>query len=222
MLIFSGADKKPDHPLLIGAIDPHCRVLEVLEDAYSNAKFLCDQYSLCSPDIEFVCENIVEKEKPIELVYVPSHLYHMAFELYKNAMRAVIEYHGQASKSYPKIKTLVVKGNEDLSIRITDFGGGIPHSKIPLVFRYMYSSAPRPAISSDAYSTTSTAPLAGYGYGLPLSKLYARYFNGDLQLSSIDGHSTDAYIYLKVIFFKFFNVKCLNQSISIDFINFLN
>ncbi|CAF0792146.1 unnamed protein product [Brachionus calyciflorus] len=197
LLIFS--DKKPEHPLQIGAIDPHTDVLGVLEDAYSNAKFLCDQYYLCSPDIEFVSVNTVEKDKPIELVYVPSHLYHMAFELYKNAMRAVIEHHGEAAKTYPKLKTLIVKGKEDLSIRITDYGGGIPFAKIPLVFRYMYSSAPRPAISSDAYSTTSNAPLAGYGYGLPLSRLYARYFNGDLQLASIDGRSTDAYIYLKTL-----------------------
>ena len=114
-------------------------------------------------------------------------------------MRAIIEYHGEAAKTYPKIQTLVIKGKEDLSIRITDFGGGIPHAKLSHVFKYMYSTAPRPSISSDVYSTTTTAPLAGYGYGLPLSRLYARYFNGDLQLSSIDGYSTDAYIYLKTL-----------------------
>jgi pyruvate dehydrogenase kinase 2/3/4 len=75
-------------------------------------------------------------------------------------MRAIIEFHGEASKTYPNVQTLIVKGKEDLSIRITDFGGGIPHAKLPQVFKYMYSTAPRPAISSDVYDTTSTqAPL---------------------------------------------------------------
>lgn len=197
VLMFS--DQKPEHPLQIGSIDPNTDVKAVLEDAFNNAKFLCDQYYLCSPDLRIETINVVDKNDKIELVYVPSHLYHIAFELYKNAMRAVIEYQGEGAKSYPNIETLIVKGKEDISIRITDRGGGIPNAKLPQVFKYMYSTAPRPAISSDVYDDTQQAPLAGYGYGLPLSRLYARYFNGDLQLCSIDGHSTDAYIYLKTL-----------------------
>ena len=39
-------------------------------------------------------------------------------------------------------------------------------------------------------------PMAGFGYGLPLSRLYARYFGGDLEVISMDGFGTDTFVYL--------------------------
>jgi pyruvate dehydrogenase kinase 2/3/4 len=41
----------------IGSIHTHCKVLDVVQDAYDNAKFLCEQYYLSSPDVEVVVEN---------------------------------------------------------------------------------------------------------------------------------------------------------------------
>lgn len=40
-----------------------------------------------------------------------------------------------------------------------------------------------------AQPTVEDSPvvLAGYGYGLPISRLYARYFGGDLQIISMEG-----------------------------------
>jgi len=37
---------------------------------------------------------------------------------------------------------------------------------------------------------------AGFGYGLPLSRLHARYFGGDLEVISMDGFGTDSYVVL--------------------------
>ncbi|TRY94428.1 hypothetical protein DNTS_011354 [Danionella cerebrum] len=191
-LIFDGSTN-PAHPKHIGSIDPSCDVVEVVKDAYESAKLLCDQYYLTSPEVEIKQVNFKGPNEPIHIVYVPSHLYHMLFELFKNAMRATVETH-ETSLHLPPIKLRVSLGREDVTIKMSDRGGGVPLRKIERLFSYMYSTAPSP-VSED----TRNAPLAGFGYGLPISRLYAKYFQGDLQLYSMEGYGTSAVIYLKAL-----------------------
>ena len=82
-----------------------------------------------------------------------------------------------------------------MSIKISDQGGGIPRDETKELFNYLYTTAPTPTVSGGMGST----PMAGLGYGLPLSRLYARYFDGDIQLSSFDGFGTDATLYLRAL-----------------------
>lgn len=179
----------------IGCLDPACNITAVVHDAYENARFLCDQYYLASPELVITEHNKLEKNIPIRTCYVPSHLYHMLFELFKNAMRAVMESHDHdLSDKVPPISVLVSRGKEDICVRVSDQGGGIPRSQVDQLFKYMYSTAPQPS-KSDLH----TVPLAGYGYGLPISRLYARYFHGDIVLLSAEGFGTDAVIYLKAL-----------------------
>jgi len=167
----------------------------VVRDAYENARFLCDQYYLTSPALEIQQHSSEPGDNlPIRTVYVPSHLYYMLFELFKNSMRAVVEHHGHDNNdTLPPLKVAICKGKEDICVKISDQGGGIPRSQTDQLFKYMYSTAPQPS-KSDLH----TVPLAGYGYGLPISRLYARYFHGDIVLLSCEGFGTDAIIYLKV------------------------
>ncbi|XP_059560058.1 pyruvate dehydrogenase (acetyl-transferring) kinase isozyme 1, mitochondrial isoform X2 [Myotis daubentonii] len=167
-LLFGGKDKgSPSHRKHIGSINPNCNVVEVIQ-----AK---------SPG------------QPIQVVYVPSHLYHMVFELFKNAMRATMEYHADKGV-YPPVQVHVTLGSEDLTVKMSDRGGGVPLRKIDRLFNYMYSTAPRPRVE-----TSRAAPLAGFGYGLPISRLYAQYFQGDLKLYSLEGYGTDAVIFIKAL-----------------------
>uniref|UniRef100_A0A671R5B4 Protein-serine/threonine kinase n=1 Tax=Sinocyclocheilus anshuiensis TaxID=1608454 RepID=A0A671R5B4_9TELE len=169
-LIFDGSTN-PAHPKHIGSIDPNCDVVEVVKGNYP-----------CFLPVD-----------PIHIVYVPSHLYHMLFELFKNAMRATVETH-ETSLHLPPIKVRVSLGSEDLTIKMSDRGGGVPLRKIERLFSYMYSTAPSPVAENSR-----NAPLAGFGYGLPISRLYAKYFQGDLQLYSMEGYGTSAVIYLKAL-----------------------
>ncbi|XP_016132477.1 pyruvate dehydrogenase (acetyl-transferring) kinase isozyme 3, mitochondrial-like isoform X1 [Sinocyclocheilus grahami] len=182
-------------PKHIGSIDPACNVAEVVTDAYETAKMLCEQYYMTAPELKIGEFNSKAPKKPIQVVYVPSHLFHMLFELFKNSMRATVELYENSSEGLPPVKAMVTLGKEDLSVKISDKGGGVPLRKIDRLFNYMYSTAPTPRLDPSQ----TTVPLAGFGYGLPISRLYARYFQGDLNLYSIEGFGTDAVIHLKAL-----------------------
>uniref|UniRef100_A0A671X731 Protein-serine/threonine kinase n=1 Tax=Sparus aurata TaxID=8175 RepID=A0A671X731_SPAAU len=169
-----GNDTNPAHPKHIGSIDPTCSVAEVVSDAYDTAKMLCEKYYLAAPELKIEEFNMKAPKKPIQAVYVPSHLFHMLFELFKMLLNYV---------------TIFLQGLGEIS----DRGGGVPLRKIDRLFNYMYSTAPTPSLEPGA------VPLAGFGYGLPISRLYARYFQGDLKLYSMEGVGTDAVIYLKAL-----------------------
>jgi len=143
------------------------------------------------PPVDLICS------KDLSFPYVPGHLSHIVFELLKNSLRAVVERYGLSDESnLPPIKVVVVEGKEDITIKISDEGGGIPRSAVPLIWTYMYTTMENQDIDQDFQSTDFKAPMAGFGYGLPLSRLYARYFGGDLRLISMEGYGTDVYIHL--------------------------
>lgn len=56
----------------------------------------------------------------------------------------------------------------------------------------LLSAPPR----SSAGDHDRESPLAGLGYGLPISRTYARYFGGDLNIMSMEGYGTDAFLHL--------------------------
>ena len=172
------------HPNYVGIICTKTNVKELAEEAIENARFVCeDHYGLFdAPKVQLFCEP------SLNFMYVPGHLSHMLFETLKNSLRAVVETHGAEKEEFPVTKVIVAEGKEDITIKISDEGGGIPRSAIPLVWTYMYTTVDStPELDPSFNSTDFKAPMAGFGYGLPISRLYARYFGGDLKLISMEG-----------------------------------
>ena len=205
----------------------------------------------------------------ISTTYVDEFLHRNIYELLKNAMRATCETHLKANPSIslglsssstasksklPPIKLVLVDGGEDVTIKISDEGGGMALSEMDKIWSYVHSggssSLRQPSITTHRppkITTTTTPfqpsapntttlltsnisktekasqppkvlqpadsmsvmgglsgeardyldlPLNGSGHGLPLARLIARYFGGDLNLISMQGYGTDSYLSL--------------------------
>merc|ERR1712203_961950 len=88
------------------------------------------------------------------------------------------------------VNVVIRPGTYDVEIKVSDKGGGIKRRVLKQVWGYGISG------QVDQSSASAPGPMGGYGIGLPLAKLYARYFGGDLVVSSVYGFGTDVSIRL--------------------------
>lgn len=86
-----------------------------------------------------------------------------------------------------------------VTIRIRDRGGGIPPTILPHIWSYSFTTFSDEQASGTFSMSGDTQPssIAGLGYGLPLSKAYAEYFDGDIAVQSLWGWGTDVYLTLR-------------------------
>merc|ERR1719300_445309 len=138
------------NPNRVGIIDPKCKLKNVINEAFQNAAYLCEDYYDVAPEIVIKGQTMTKDENGkktlLSVCYPPSHLYHIFFEVFKNSMRATIEKHRKSSGELPAIEVHVAKGKHDVSIQISDQGTGMSRDVIDHhLFQYLYSTAPRPS-----------------------------------------------------------------------------
>lgn len=177
----------------VGIINPQTSPYEIGQAVARQASILCSQNLGIAPKIEF------DGKLDLKFTYVPSHLEHMLMELVKNSLRATVEvHHLKSEKNLPPVKIIFAEGDEDVTVKIEDQGGGIPRSGMERCWTYLYTTAPPPIENTNPYFD-DVQPIAGFGFGLPITRLYARYFGGDLTLMPMEGYGTDAYLHLNVL-----------------------
>ncbi|XP_061103582.1 3-methyl-2-oxobutanoate dehydrogenase [lipoamide] kinase, mitochondrial isoform X1 [Conger conger] len=139
--------------------------------------------------------------------FIPLPLDYILPELLKNAMRATMESHLDTPYNVPDIVVTIANNETDFVIRISDRGGGIPHSILAKVMDYHFSTAEQSAqdprmsnlFDSITNSGPQSGPMHGFGFGLPTSRAYAEYLGGSLSVQSMQGIGTDVYLRLKHI-----------------------
>lgn len=185
-------------PGYIGMISTETSPFELVRHAAADAEMICHRsFDHVAPIVN------IEGRTDMTFPYLPSHLHYILLELLKNAMRATMEKHYRPlmdEDDIPPVTVIIADGkdNEDVVIKVMDEGGGIPRSQIDYIWSYLYttasSSVQEAFIGEKDHGADS--PLAGLGYGLPISRSYARYFGGDLDIMSMEGYGTDAFVHL--------------------------
>ena len=112
----------------------------------------------------------------------------------KNSLRATMERHGHL-EDVPDVKVSIYNGDSTISIKICDEGNGINYKDLENIWSYFYSTAKKKRMSindqMELNDFDESSPLAGYGYGLPITNLLVGYFGDKIQINSIEGVGTD-------------------------------
>lgn len=167
---------------------------EITNSAIRSATKSCYQHYNVAPSVQV---TVVDDEALATFPYIPSFLHHILFELLKNSMRATIETHAItksateiSSFDFPSIQIELGDGYID----VIDNGGGFKSvEELKRSWSYMYTTASEAdcehlfeelhrSFGRDFDSNEQGLPLAGLGFGLPISKVFAEFLGGSINL----------------------------------------
>ncbi|AOA64932.1 Pyruvate dehydrogenase complex negative regulator [Komagataella phaffii CBS 7435] len=212
----SSVMKQLQHQGMTGVIGTKVVLYDIINDAIYSAEEALNRYLQESnssivepPEFELNCDP------DLTVTCIPAHLWHVVFEVCKNSLRATVDNHiqkGDTSKQMHPIVITVLEGTDDVVIKIADRGGGISPEVLKHIWSYHYSTnntvdAVQKLTQSekDQYTLVNSAqqgaednaPMAGLGFGLPLSKLMIRHYgNGDLHINNLYGYGCEVFITL--------------------------
>ncbi|KAI9494341.1 branched-chain alpha-ketoacid dehydrogenase, partial [Zychaea mexicana] len=140
------------------------------------------------------------------LQQVPEHLEYILFELLSNAVRfTMAAWEKQPENPYPPVQLTVSANETDVYFRVTDQGKGIA----PDVYKHLWSYQARapsgqfhhfhqvqkmPSSISERATQAADLGQTHLGMGLTMSRILAEYWGGELQVMTMEGFGTDAYV----------------------------
>lgn len=172
----------------------------------------------CIPDI------IIRGHLDATFPYIQSHLEYILGELLRNSIQAVAAKYQDADERPPPIEVLICESAQHVIIRVSDQGGGIPRETLPTLWSFckgprnglrLQNLGKVPAMAatmqelklgggeqrneskqwhSSLSTLTSRPPNLRLGMGLPMSRVFAEYWAGSLELHSLEGYGVDAFL----------------------------
>jgi len=180
----------------VGIVDTKCNPGQICEKAADQVLQECLGVDL---RINVHTNNCSSSQGIIEFSYIPQYLFYIVQELLRNSVRATMEAvdaSGNVDEIAKRpITVTVCADHTQVAIRISDQGGGVSFGNAQRIWSYVFSTSKQ---SHEDY-IGGASPLSGWGMGLPLGRLYARYLGGSLELMNMPGIGVDAYLFFSKI-----------------------
>ena len=208
---------------VVGIVDTQCDLKDLCRSAISKASEICTMEVGDCPDIQLICDKTEDIVLPLladHLQYIVIEMLKNSLHATVKTHLKRDETGFVTCDDMPPVVLKIIGGDSEYAtISVEDQGGGIKRSDMTSIMCYTYSTAgdlakamaqSRPkreceepehllmgmAEKKDPSEGHSPTPLAGYGFGLPMSRVYARIFGGDIITASVEGYGTRVLIYI--------------------------
>ncbi|EGD77531.1 hypothetical protein PTSG_08628 [Salpingoeca rosetta] len=179
-------EKKPNHAGIIDLqVNPH----EVARACVAKVTQRCSAEYGRAPTVVF------DGNFNFHIAMFRHHLEYILLEVLKNAFDATARRHAQAP-SLPPVRITMSHVTSFFTIRVSDEGGGIPRDKEDHLWAFSFHPHEMRMTQQRLEALTSAKSLRGLGVGLPMSRLYAEFLDGDLDVKSVHGFGSDAFLTL--------------------------
>lgn len=171
--------KKKDN--LIGSLHTNCNINDIVKDVELDLITMAEMHRYKIPDIEI---NV----NPNNFIYVKNYLYYSILEILKNSLVATQQ------KKNGKINISSYNDNNMIILKISDNGSGIENDNMDNIWKFSFTTSEIDYTSKFLGDFEKENPLSGFGYGLPISRILLRTFNGDIKVFSEENKGTDTYL----------------------------
>lgn len=167
----------------IGIFNTNLMFNRIVEDAVNEIESLADIHRYDHPTINYDMQSK-------SIVYAEDYLHYPLVEILKNALVAT------RKEIDPTINISTYNDNNIIILKISDNGSGIDNEDMKNIWKFSFTTYD--VTFSDNYSNDFEMknPLAGFGYGLPISKILLNVFYGNIKVFSEKGKGTDVYLFI--------------------------
>uniref|UniRef100_A0A7S2MIY7 Protein-serine/threonine kinase n=1 Tax=Helicotheca tamesis TaxID=374047 RepID=A0A7S2MIY7_9STRA len=170
-----------------------CNIMAVTRDTAQAVQRLCVRKTGVRPKITLEAASVLKDDKEGVPIFscIPGAISFVLQEILKNSCHATAMSEGATDYNEiakRPISVIISADEKHVKIRVSDRAGGIPFEVGKNVWSYLYTTA-----NTNVQDATE---LAGFGVGLPLSRLYTQYMGGSMNLVSLPGYGTQAYVFL--------------------------
>lgn len=165
---------------------------QTLNNVVQDINLICDRQNI------FIDLNSIVKinsTKTICIPFIDNYLHWIFTELIKNSTQAILN----SSNSNPCISIGLQDLGDYVYIKIQDNGIGIKPIDMDKIWLYSYSTN---LINFDSIANMTEVeqinwnPLSGFGYGLPITKIYLNFFSSIIQINSKYNEGTNVHLFL--------------------------